>query len=112
MPLHLGAKATTKWTARLRKPGSPDFPLAEIRVVALQGTVEVMLAGSSTWVLTTTNRVVRAGDRIRTGQNSRLDLLWSDRSVVRIGELTTMEISSPEIGPTIRSRNVVAHIRG
>jgi eukaryotic-like serine/threonine-protein kinase len=112
LPIYLGAKATTKWTAQLRKRGSPDSPPAEIRILDLQGTVEVMPAGATAWVLATTNLVLHAGDSLRTGQNSTLLLLWSDRSRVRIGELTTMEVSAFGKGPTIRTRAAVAHIRG
>src|ERR1043166_518975 len=38
----------------------------EIRIVELQGTVEVSPAGAKTWVLTQTNQVLHPQDRLRT----------------------------------------------
>src|SRR5271163_693636 len=44
----------------------------EIRIIELQGTVEIMPAHASTWVLTQTNQVLHPGDRARTGADSRV----------------------------------------
>ena len=68
----------------------------EIRIIELQGTVEIMPAGATTWVLTQTNQALHPGDKLRTGANSRLALKWSDQSVVPFGALTEMEILAPE----------------
>ena len=38
----------------------------EIRIIELQGTVELMPAGAQTWVFTQTNQVLHAADRLRT----------------------------------------------
>jgi hypothetical protein len=68
----------------------------EIRILELQGKVELLPVGASTWVLTQTNQVVRASDRLRTGANSRVALRWSDQTVVPFGELTELEILPPQ----------------
>jgi tetratricopeptide (TPR) repeat protein len=43
-----------------------------------------------------TNQVLHPSDRLRTGANSRMALLWSDRSVVSFGALTELEVSPPD----------------
>jgi Tfp pilus assembly protein PilF len=64
----------------------------DIRVVEIQGVVEVSPAGADTWVLTQTNQTLHAADRLRTGANSRAALKWSDQSVMQLGPLTELEI--------------------
>jgi hypothetical protein len=39
--------------------------------------------------------ILSAGDRLRTGLRSRATLRWPDKSVLRINQLTSMEISQP-----------------
>jgi tetratricopeptide (TPR) repeat protein len=67
----------------------------EIRIVELQGTAEVAPAAATTWALVQTNQILHPFDRLRTGANSRMALLWSDRSVVSFGALTELEILPP-----------------
>lgn len=67
----------------------------EIRIVELQGTVEVSPAGATTWVLTQTNQVLHPFDRLRTGVHSRMALCWSDQSIVPFGASTELEILPP-----------------
>jgi len=43
-----------------------------------------------------TNQVVHSFDRLRIGANSRMALLWSDRSVVSFGALTEVEVLPPD----------------
>jgi Tfp pilus assembly protein PilF len=68
----------------------------EIRIVELQGTAEVAPAAATTWAPVQTNRILHPFDRLRTGANSRMALLWSDRSVVSFGALTELEILPPD----------------
>ncbi len=68
----------------------------EIRIVELQGTAEFSPATATTWVPVQTNQVVHSFDRLRTGANSRMALLWSDRSVVSFGALTELEVLPPD----------------
>jgi Tfp pilus assembly protein PilF len=67
----------------------------EIRIVELQGAVEISPAGAKTWVLTRTNQVLYPFDRLRTGPDSRVALRWSDESVVPFGASTELEILPP-----------------
>jgi outer membrane receptor protein involved in Fe transport/Tfp pilus assembly protein PilF len=68
----------------------------EIRIVELQGTAEVAPAAATTWAPVQTNRILHPFDRLRTGANSRMALLWTDRSVVSFGALTELEILPPD----------------
>lgn len=68
----------------------------EIRIVELQGTAEVAAATATTWMPVRTNQILSPFDRLRTGANSRMALLWSDRSVVSFGALTELEILPPD----------------
>lgn len=67
----------------------------EIRIVELQGAVEISPAGAKTWVLTQTNQILYPFDRLRTGPNSRVALRWSDESVVPFGASTELEVLPP-----------------
>jgi tetratricopeptide (TPR) repeat protein len=67
----------------------------EIRIVELQGTAEVAPAAAATWTPAQTNQILHPSDRLRTGANSRIALLWSDRSVVSFGALTEVEVLLP-----------------
>ena len=77
------------------EPATVSATTNEIRIVELQGTVEVSPAGATTWVLTQTNQVLHPLDRLRTAANSRVALLWSEQSVVTFGASTELEVLSP-----------------
>jgi tetratricopeptide (TPR) repeat protein len=67
-----------------------------IRIVELRGTVEILTRGSDHWLLTPTNQILYPLDRVRTGTNSSVGLLWSDQSVLRFDALTELEILPPQ----------------
>jgi tetratricopeptide (TPR) repeat protein len=68
----------------------------EIRIVELQGKVEIIRAGSTVGVPTTeTNQVLYPSDRLRVGPKSRVALRWSEQSIVTFGPLTEVEIQPP-----------------
>ena len=67
-------------------------------IVTLSGKVEVSFVGSTVWTLTHTNEALKVGDRLRTGKSSRATLRLSNQSVLRVYELTTLEIQPPQAG--------------
>jgi len=67
----------------------------EIQIVELQGTAEFSPGTATTWMPVHTKQILRPFDRLRTGANSRMALLWSDRSVVSFGALTEVEVLPP-----------------
>ncbi len=74
--------------------GSPDAN--EIKIAGFQGVAEIFPAGTANWISVQTNQVLHPFDRLRTGANSRVALLWSDQSVVPFGASTELEILPPD----------------
>src|SRR5258708_3257857 len=60
-----------------------------------EGKVEVARKGTTTWTAVQVNDALQPGDRLRTGSRSRATLRWAELSVVRVNELTSMEIRPP-----------------
>jgi Tfp pilus assembly protein PilF len=89
--LVFGWLATTTAGAAEQKSEATD-----VRILQMQGRVEIMPAGARTWVFTQTNQVLRAADRLRTGADSRVTLRWSDQSVLSFAALTEIEILPPD----------------
>ena len=75
--------------------GAAESPPPKCVLLEREGKVEVSRRGSTDWTVGTANQVLEAGDRLRTGSRSRATLRWSEMSVARVGELTTMEIRPP-----------------
>ncbi|MGD0816378.1 MAG: TonB-dependent receptor [Verrucomicrobiota bacterium] len=65
-------------------------------LLTVSGRVEVAPRGQTVWTAGHTNQLLRLGDRLRTGKNSRATLRLSTLSVLRVYELTTLEIQPPE----------------
>jgi tetratricopeptide (TPR) repeat protein len=91
-------------------PADRPAESGEISIIELQGTVEIMPAGARTWVLTQTNQVLHANDKLRTGGNSRATLRWSDHSVVPFGALTEIEILPPENSDSLSGLHLIRGI--
>ena len=62
------------------------------RVVEIELIVEVQRAGAKPWDPSRTNQVLYPGDQLRTGQRSRAAILLSDLTVLRLGELSHIQI--------------------
>jgi len=83
-------------TFRLRAQTSSAInPPSASRLVEFAGKVEVTIAGTNDWRAASTNQWLRPGDRLRTGSDSRATLQLSDRSTIRINQLTIIEIRPP-----------------
>jgi hypothetical protein len=65
-------------------------------LLTVEGRVEVSPRGTTQWNKGQTNQVLQLGDRLRTGMRSRATVRWSDLSVMRLGELTAIEVQPPE----------------
>lgn len=79
-------------TARAAEPGG-EAPTCLL--VSVEGKVEVARKGSAQWAAAQADQVLQAGDRLRTGLRSRATLRWSGMSVLRVDQLTSMEIQPP-----------------
>src|SRR5262245_6496549 len=67
----------------------------QIRIVGLEGRVEISPPGPTRWFLAQTNQILTLHDRLRTGPNSRVTVRWSEQSAVSFGALTELEIMPP-----------------
>ena len=65
-------------------------------LLTADGKVDVTPKGVSAWRPGRTNQVLNVGDRLRSGKNSRATLRLSNLSVLRVFELTTLEIQPAE----------------
>jgi len=64
-------------------------------LLTVEGKVEVSPVGGTAWNSGRTNQVLKVGDRLRTGVRSRATLRLSNKSVLRVNELTTLTIQAP-----------------
>ena len=67
---------------------SPD----ESVLLTAEGKVEAVRGGGTDWRPAQTNQTLRAGDRLRTALKSRATVRLSDQSILRLNQLTTIEI--------------------
>ena len=74
---------------------APETQTAPAIVLGREGKVDAAAKGTANWTAVTTNQALQTGDRLRTGLRSRATIRWSDLSVLRVNELTTMEIQPP-----------------
>ncbi len=61
-------------------------------LLTIEGKVDVSRLGSKDWAAGQTNQLLRVGDRLRTGARSRATVRLSSLAVLRINELTTVQI--------------------
>ena len=73
----------------------PRLAPAQPALLTMEGRVEVARAGSLAWTAGQTNQTLAFRDRVRTGMRSRATVRLSDLSVLRLSELTTIEIQPP-----------------
>lgn len=65
-------------------------------LLTAEGKVDVFRLGASDWTPAQTNMAIRVKDRLRTGLKSRATLRLSNQSVVRLNQLTSMEVEPDE----------------
>ena len=88
-------------TVRL-SPAQPASPppgasnqSTKVYLVEIQGQVEISHGKNSVWVAARPNESLQPSDRLRTGDNSRVALRWSDQSIVPIGASSELEVLPP-----------------
>ncbi len=72
--------------------GSP----VESELLTTEGQVEVYPVNGTQWAPAHTNQVLHIGDRLRTAEHSRATLRLSDLTLLRVNELTTLQIRPPQ----------------
>jgi tetratricopeptide (TPR) repeat protein len=78
--------------------GAEPRPAVTATLLTIEGKVELARKGGASWSLAQTNVVLSIGDRLRTGLRSRATLRWSEMSVVRVNQLTSIELQPPPSG--------------
>lgn len=75
-------------------PGQPAgiTPTNSVVLLDIAGAGEVLAAGDLVWREATVPRILNIGDRFRTGPSSRATLRLSDLSLLRLGELSELEV--------------------
>lgn len=73
-------------------------------VVRVKGVVESLFSGETNWERIWQSRMLRDGDKARTGADSRANIRLADNSIVVLGANTEVEISKFQISD--QSRNV------
>ncbi|NIM05498.1 MAG: hypothetical protein GTO55_05100 [Armatimonadetes bacterium] len=63
-----------------------------VRVVDLVGTVEVQPKGEASWIPLTLGKLVKAGDIVRTGPDSEVNLAWVGGTHVRLDPNTEFKL--------------------
>lgn len=64
-------------------------------VLTIEGKVETAIAGTMNWQVARTNEILHVGDRLRTGLRSRATVRLSNLTVLRVNELTVLQIQAP-----------------
>ena len=98
--------ASLSWVAGWAMPALAQTN-ETIRVIELSGTVEILEHGAAHWLPAASLAQLYPFDRVRTGTNGSLGLLWSDQSVLRFGALTEMEILPPDTGEADRGLHLI-----
>src|SRR5258708_4821363 len=88
------------------QPGGGALPPAftNAAVLTIEGIAQVSRAGGQAWAAATVEQKLHVGDRVRTGPKGRASVRLADTSVLRLNQLTTIEIQPAEqagSGPTL-----------
>jgi tetratricopeptide (TPR) repeat protein len=68
----------------------------QISILSLTGKVEIAKPDSVDWVVAKKEDLLEAGWRVRTGRRSKVTIRMSDLSILRVGQLSTLEIQPPK----------------
>src|SRR5438046_1727253 len=90
--LHVGCIALLSLVANAFGQNPTAKPVSDAVLLTVDGTVDIAPTGVTAWSGGQSNQVLKIGDRIRTGKNSRATVRLSNLSVLRMYELTTLEI--------------------
>lgn len=80
------------------------------RIVSVEGMVEVQRTGASRWQAAELNDVLCQGDTVRSGAKSRTALALINEAVLRLDQLTTLQLV--DIVPEPEEQSILEHIKG
>jgi len=67
----------------------------EAVVLEIENKVEILPLGANAWTVAQTNQNLKVQDRLRTGFKSRAALRLSNQGILRVNQLTTLEVQPP-----------------
>src|SRR5208282_6686044 len=76
---------------------------SDVVLLTFSGKVEVAATGGNDWTAGKSNQVLHVGYVIRTGKSRRAALQLSNRSLLRVFELTTLQIQAPQASKAVSS---------
>jgi hypothetical protein len=82
----------------------------EVSVNQLDGTAEVLGSGQNKWRSLKLKDKLKAGDEVRTGPKTRLELIMADYSTIRFADNSHFKIFHVEAGTENKPRNVKVHM--
>jgi hypothetical protein len=68
----------------------------QVRILSTQGTVDIFKGESQLWIPAKVNMPLAFGDIVRTGRRSKAALQMTDKTLLKIRQLTSMVIQAPE----------------
>jgi len=80
------------------------------RIVSMEGTVEIGRAGA--FAAVQTGAGVQAGDTVRTGNPGRARILFTDDSVLNVGDSSTLVIDESVFDPNKGAASTMMHLIG
>ncbi|HTD85301.1 MAG TPA: FecR domain-containing protein, partial [Candidatus Binatia bacterium] len=89
---------TKAWTGLLFMWLASAACAAPAVLLSFENKVETAAAGSTAWSAAQTNHTLQTGDRLRTLRRSRALLRLSDFSLIRVNELTLLEVRAASTG--------------
>ena len=76
-------------------PASNERTKGLSQILTAEGKVEVAVMGGSEWKAAQPKNFLRPGDRLKTGRHSRATVRLTDLSILRVNELSLLQIEAP-----------------
>jgi hypothetical protein len=74
-----------------------------VRVVDVVGSAEIQPKGTSSWQALPLGQLIKAGDMVRTGADSEVDLAWANGTHVRLGANTAFSVAKAQTKNSTRT---------
>lgn len=89
-----------------KRPVTVDIGGNEAKVSFLEGTAEAMKSGEQTWTALCAGDLVGPGGEIRTGPDSRMEILLKDGSILRFADKTRLKLAALAVDEDAGTREV------
>lgn len=93
-----------------KRPLAVMISKGDARVTLIEGTAEVMPAGKKVWCPLVVDSLLVNGDQVKTGPQSRIEMILPDESRLRFADNTRFRIVNIEKGEEAQERNVRVNV--